>query len=36
MIVMCGLLERDIEFFYRALVQFTEIEKTIIFGSRAN
>ena len=32
---MCGLLDRDIKYIIKALEQHDEIEKAIIFGSRA-
>lgn len=32
---MCGLLNRDIEYRLKALSMFPQIEKAIIFGSRA-
>lgn len=32
---MFGLLDRDIEYINKALKQFDEIEKAIVFGSRA-
>ena len=32
---MFGLLDRDIEYIKKALKKFNEIEKVIIFGSRA-
>ncbi|MGL4912834.1 MAG: nucleotidyltransferase family protein [Romboutsia sp.] len=32
---MFGLLDRDISYIYKALEQFKEIEKAIVFGSRA-
>lgn len=32
---MFGLIERDIEYIVKAMKQFSEIEKAIIFGSRA-
>ena len=32
---MCGLLGRDIKYIIKALEQHDEIEKAIIFGSRA-
>ena len=35
MMDMFGLLERDIEYLHKAFTQCTEIEKVIIFGSRA-
>lgn len=30
-----GLLKRDLDFLFEALIKFPEIEKAIIFGSRA-
>lgn len=32
---MFGLLDRDMLYIYKALEQFEEIEKVIVFGSRA-
>lgn len=32
---MCGLLERDFRNIYLAIKQFPEIDKVVIFGSRA-
>lgn len=32
---MFGLLDRDIDCIYKALEQFEEIERAVIFGSRA-
>ncbi|MGL4911750.1 MAG: nucleotidyltransferase family protein [Romboutsia sp.] len=32
---MFGLLDRDISYIHKALEQFNEIEKAIVFGSRA-
>ena len=32
---MFGLLDRDISYIHKALEQFEEIEKAIVFGSRA-
>ena len=32
---MFGLIERDIEYIVKAMKQFNEIEKAIVFGSRA-
>ena len=32
---MCGLVDRDIKYIIKALEQHYEIEKAIIFGSRA-
>lgn len=34
--MMFGLLNSDIEYIRKALGQFNEIEKAVIFGSRAN
>ncbi|MFK4998637.1 nucleotidyltransferase domain-containing protein [Bacillus sp. N9] len=32
---MYGLLERDLKYIHKALAQFKEIDKAIVFGSRA-
>ena len=32
---MFGLIERDIEYIVKAMKKFNEIEKAIVFGSRA-
>ena len=32
---MCGLLDRDIKYIRKALEKYDEIEKAVIFGSRA-